>query len=103
MGSSSLIQCKQLKRKLLLNVSNVTVQLVRNRRYEAVDCESSRLVSQEVCDLWRPTTPDQVNISDNFLQREFSSVIQHLKRGKAPDPDSIKPELIIHAEAVLKS
>ena len=47
-------------------------QLVRNGKYEAVDRKSSRLVFQEVSDLWRATTPDAVNISDNFSQREFT-------------------------------
>ena len=41
-------------------------QLVRNGRYEAVNCKSSQLVFQEVSDLWRATTPDPVNISDTF-------------------------------------
>ena len=54
-------------------------------------------------DLWRATTPDAVNISDNFSQREFTAALQHLKPGKAPGPDSICPELILHAGAALKS
>ena len=44
----------------------IASQLVRNGKYEAVDRKSSRFVSQEVSDLWRATTPDAVNISDNF-------------------------------------
>ena len=81
----------------------IVSQLVRNGKYEAVDRKSSRLVSQEVSDLWRATTPDAVNISDNFSQREFAAALQHLKPGKAPGPDFICPELIVHAEAALKS
>ena len=50
-------------------------QLVRNKKYEAVDRKSSRLVFQEVSDLWRATTPDKVNISDNFSQREFAAAL----------------------------
>ena len=46
---------------------------------------------------------DAVNISDNFSQREFAAALQHLKPGKAPGPDSICPELILHAGAALKS
>ena len=65
--------------------------------------KSSRLVSQEVSDFWRATTPNAVNISDNFSQREFTAALQHLKPGKAPGPDSICPELILHAGAALKS
>ena len=54
-------------------------------------------------DLWRATTPDAVNISDKFSQREFAAALQHLKPGKALGPDSICPELILHAGAALKS
>ena len=71
----------------------IAPQLVRNGKYEAVDRKSSRLVSQELSDLWRAATPDAVNISDNFSQREFAAALQHLKPGKAPGPDSICPEL----------
>ena len=60
-------------------------------------------LSQEVSDFWRATTPDAVNISDNFSQREFTAALQHLKPGKAPGPDSICSELILHAGAALKS
>ena len=81
----------------------IASQLVRNGKYEAVDRKSSRLVSQEVSELWWATTPDAVNISDSFLQREFAAALQHLKPGKAPGPDSIFPELILHAGAALKS
>ena len=78
-------------------------QLVRNGKYEAVDRKSSRLVYQEVSDLWKTTTPDAVNISDSFSQREFTAALQHLKPGKAPGPDSICSELILHAGAAMKS
>ena len=81
----------------------IASQLIRNGKYEAVDRKSSRLVSQEVSDLWRATTPDAVNISVNFTQREFAAALQHLKPGKAPGPDSICSELILHAGAALKS
>ena len=81
----------------------IASQLVRNGKYEAVGRKSSRLVFQEVSDLWRATAPDAVNISDNFSQREFAAALQHLKPGKPPGPDSICPELILHAGAALKS
>ena len=81
----------------------IASQLVRNGKYEAVDRKSSRLVSQEVSDLWRAITSDAVNISDNFSKREFAAALQHLKPGKTPGPDSICLELILHAGAALKS
>ena len=81
----------------------IASQLVRNEKYEAADCKSTQLVYQEVSDLRRATTPDAVNIFDNFSQREFTAALQHLKPGKAPGPDSICSELILHAGAALKS
>ena len=57
----------------------IASQLVRNEKNEAVYCKSSRLVSQEISDFCRATTPDAVNISDNFSQREFTAVLQHSK------------------------
>ena len=86
-----------------VSANAIAFQLVRNGKYEDVDHKSFRLVSQEVSELWRATTPDPVNISDTFSQREFAATLQHLKPGKAPGPDSICPELILHAGAALKS
>ena len=86
-----------------ISADAIASQLVRNERYEAVDRKSFRLVSQEVSDLWRATTLDPVNISDTFSHREFTAAPQHLKPGKAPGPDFIFPECILHAGAALKS
>ena len=86
-----------------ISANAIASQLVKNRKYEAVDRKSSRLVSQEVSDFWRATTPNPVNISDNFSQREFTAALQRLKPGKDPGPDSICSELILHAGAALKS
>ena len=44
----------------------IASQLVRNGKYKAIDRKSSPFVCKEVSDLWRTTTPDAVNISDNF-------------------------------------
>ena len=83
----------------------IASQLVKNGKYEAADRKSSQLVSQEVSDLWRATTPDPVDISDIFLQRKFAAALQHLKTkpGKVLGPDSICPEFILHAGAASKS
>ena len=86
-----------------ISVNAIASQQVRNGRYEVVDRKSSRLVYQKVSDLWRATTPDAVNISGTFSQKEFTAALQYLKPGEAPGPDSIFPELIIHAGAALKS
>ena len=97
------VRSRHSPRHCLVSANAIASQLVSNKRYEVVNRKSSRLASQEVSDLWRATTPDAVNTSDTFSQREFSAALQHLKPGKAPGPDSICPELIIHAGAALKS
>ena len=68
-----------------------------------VDRKSPRLDFQEMFDLSMATTPDPVNISDTFSQREFTASLRHLKPGKALGLDSICPEIIIYAGAALKS
>ena len=88
---------------LPVSADAIASQIVRNGRYEAVIRKSSRLASQEVSNLWRATTPDSVNISENFAHRKSTAALQHLKSGKAPCLDSIFPEFIIHAGAALKS
>ena len=90
-------------RHCLVSADAIASQLLRNGKYEAVNRKSSQLVFQEVSNLWRATTPDAVNISDNFSRREFTVALQHLKPGKAPGPDFICPKLILHAGAALKS
>ena len=54
-------------------------------------------------DRWRALIPSPVNLSGDFSSREFAAALQHVKPGKAPGPDSICPELIIHAGTALKS
>ena len=78
-------------------------QLIRNGKYEGIDRETSRLILQEVSDLWRATPTSPVNISESFTSQEFAAALKHLKSGKAPGRDSICSELITHGEAALKS
>ena len=85
-----------------VSANAIAAQLVRNGKYEGVDRESSRLISQEVSDRWRALIPSPVNLSGDFSSREFAAALQPIKPGKAPGPDSICPELIIHAGTALK-
>ena len=77
-----------------VSANAIGLQLVRNKKYEGFDRESSRLISQKLSERWKVSTPCLVNLSGDFLSREFAAVLQHLKPGKAPGPDSICPELI---------
>ena len=57
---------------------------------------------QELLDFWRGTAPDAINISRGFSPSEFAAALHLLKPGKALGPDSICPELLIHADSSLK-
>ena len=85
-----------------VSANAIASQLIRNGRYEGIDRESSRLISQDVSDLWRATATSPVNISESFVSQEFAAALKHLKPGKAPGRDSICPELITHTGAALK-
>ena len=86
-----------------ISANTIAAQLVRNGKYEGVDRESSQLISQEVSDHWRALIPSPVNLTGDFSSREFTAALQHVKPGKALRPDSICPELKIHAGIALKS
>ncbi|XP_076804489.1 uncharacterized protein LOC143448565 [Clavelina lepadiformis] len=86
-----------------IDLRHSSLLLVKNGVYGAKDHKSAYLVNNEVTELWRIPTPPGETISVNFTPEEFASTLQLLKFGKAPGPDSICPELIIHAGAALKS
>ena len=94
---------RQSPRQCSVSADAIASQLVRNGKYEGVNRRSSRLVLEEVSDLWRADPLHPANVSGSFSHREFAAALQHLKPGKAPGPDSICPEQIIHAGAGLKS
>ena len=70
-----------------------------------LDSYLKRCLSQEDFMLWpsRATALSPVNISSKFTLREFTVALQQLKPGKAPGPDSIRPELVPNTGAALKS
>ena len=77
--------------------------MVKDGKYEGENREISCSVMQKLSDLWGAASPDPVNISGDFSPREFAAALHHLKPGKAPVPDSISQELLIHAGPGLKS
>ena len=94
---------RQPRRLCPISANSIASQLVKNGKYKAKDRESARLISNEVSELWRIPTPTDKTISGDFTPEEFASALQKLQSGKAPGPDSICPELILHAGAALKS
>ena len=92
---------RQSYRPCPIFVNSIASQLVKNGTYKTNDREFTRLVLKEVSELWRIPTPADNCISGDFSEEEFALSLQMLKPGKAPDPDSICPELIIHTGAPL--
>ena len=93
---------RQYPRQCPVSANAIASQLVKNGKYDDANREISRSVMQELSDLWRAKS-DAVNISGDFSPREFTAALYHLKPGKAPGPDSIYSELLIHAGPGLKS
>ena len=90
-------------RHCAVSANAIASVLVNNGKYEDIDRKSSRLVSQKVSDLWRASTTSAVNVCGSFTPSKFAAALKHLKPGKALGPDSICPELLLHAGAALKS
>ena len=65
--------------------------------------EFARLVAMKICDLQRVSTSDANNISGSFSDEKFLATLRYLKPVKAPGPDAIFSELIIHVKNSLKS
>ena len=47
-------------------------------------------------------TATPINIFSDFAAAEVAATLQNTKPGKTLVPDSIRPKLIIHAQAALK-
>ena len=94
---------RQSPRQCPDSTNAIASQLAKNEKYKGANREISRSILQELSDRWRATAPDAVNISGEFSPREFVAAPHHLKPGKAQGPDSIFPELLIHAGPGLKS
>ena len=86
-----------------VSANAIAAQLARNGKYEGVDRELSRPISQEVSVRWKALIPSPVNLSGDFSPSEVAAALRHVKPGKAPGPYSICPELIFHAGTALKS
>ena len=58
---------------------------------------------EDTSELWKIPTPNGSSLTSEFSPAEFADVLQKLKPGKAPGPDQICPELILHAGPIIKS
>ena len=63
----------------------------------------SRQVGKEVAELWKVVYSKDVNMLIRFTTEELVEALKSMKAGKAPGPDDIHPEFLLHAgEAVTK-
>ena len=65
-----------------VSANAIAAQLVRNGKYEGVDRESSRLISQEVSDRWKALIPSPVNLSGDFSPENSLPLSNTLGQGK---------------------
>ena len=93
---------RQSHRRCLVSANAIARHLVKNGKYEDANRKASKLVMQELSNLWRATATDAVNIVGDFSPREFAVALHYLKPSKALGPDSICLELVIHADPGLK-
>ena len=77
-----------------VSANAIAAQLVRNGKYEGVDRESSRLISQEVSDRWRASIPTPVNLSGDLIPKVWRrALVVAIPKPKKPveDPKSYRP------------
>ena len=65
-----------------VSANAIAAQLVKNGKYEGVDRESSRLISQEVSDLWRALIPSPVSFSATSRPENSLPLSNTLSQGK---------------------
>jgi len=86
-----------------VSATSIASQLVKNGAHKTSGHESTRLVNEELSDLWKIPTPEGHSISEPFAPEELTAALRRLKPGKSPGLDSIFPEFILHAGSALKS
>ena len=90
-------------RQCPISANAIASQLIQNGMYETRSCKTTRLVREETSELWKIPTPNGSSLTREFSPAEFADALQKLKPGKAPGPDQISPELILHAGPIIKS
>ena len=90
-------------RQCSISANAISSQLIRNRKYETRDRETTRLVREETSELWKIPTPSGSSSTSEFSRAEFVDALHKLKPGKARGPDQICPELILYAGPIIKS
>ena len=70
--------------------------LLQNGRFTNPVRDFSRHVGKEVAELWKVDSKD-VSMLTPFTTEELVKALKSMKAGKAPGPDDIHPEFLLHA------
>ena len=81
--------------KCPVTANAIAAQLLTNGRFPGADKGFARLTSHEASALSRAASVN-ANLSGEFTPTELRDAISKLKQGKAPGPDNIHPEFVIH-------
>ena len=85
-----------------VSANSIASQLVKNEAHKTDDREPTRLVNNQLSDLWKIPTPEGHSIPEPFRPAVFAAALKRLKPGKSLGSDSIFPEFIHHAGSALK-
>ncbi len=87
--------CLKKKKETKVCANAIAAKLLENGRCSNTDKKSTRDTKRSVTDMWQSHSADS-NLSEPFTQTEIESAISMLKTNKAPGPDYIHNEFIIH-------
>ena len=76
--------------------NSIAAQLVQYSRFPNLDREVTRQVSKEYTSLRSAQRVDTDLARDNSYE-ELTIALKHVMHGKAPSPDNIQAEFLIHA------
>ena len=82
--------------KCPVTANSIAAQLVQNGRFPNHDREFTRQVSKEYTSLWRAQSVD-TDLARDFSYEELTIALKHLRHGKAPGPDNMHAEFLLHA------
>ena len=78
-----------------MSANAIASQLLQNGRFTNPDRDFSKQVGKEVAELWKVSK--DVNMLIQFTTEELVKALKSMKAGKAPGPDDIHPEFLLHA------
>jgi len=85
-----------------ISANSIASQLVKNGTRKSGSRESTRLINNQLSDVWKVATPKGKYISALFRPEVLAATLQHLKPEKYSGLDSIFPECAFHARSALK-